>query len=95
MKVCGVIAEFNPFHQGHAICCEQARKKTGADVLVVVDERQLGATSVEPAIEQKMEPCKVALQNGVDVVIEMPTGEPPLPTALVKGSRNGKGCAIL
>ena len=36
MKVCGVIAEFNPFHQGHAYLLEQARKQIGADVMVVV-----------------------------------------------------------
>ena len=44
MKVCGVIAEFNPFHQGHAYLLEQARKKTGADVIVVVMSGNWGAT---------------------------------------------------
>lgn len=72
MKVCGVIAEFNPFHQGHAYLLEQAREKTGADVIVVVmsgNWMQRG----EPAIEQKWSRARVALQNGSDVVIEMPT----------------------
>lgn len=72
MKICGVIAEFNPFHQGHAYLLEQARKKTSADVIVVVmsgNWMQRG----EPAIEQKWSRARVALQNGSDVVIEMPT----------------------
>ena len=72
MKVCGVIAEFNPFHQGHAYVLEQARKKTGADVIVVVMSGNWVQRG-EPAIEQKWSRAKVALQNGADVVIEMPT----------------------
>ena len=72
MKVCGVIAEFNPFHQGHAYLLEKAREKTGADAIVVVmsgNWLQRG----EPAIEQKWSRAEVAIQNGADVVIEMPT----------------------
>ena len=72
MKVCGVIAEFNPFHQGHAYLLEQARKQTGADVIVVVMSGNWVQRG-EPAIEQKWSRAKVALQNGADVVIEMPT----------------------
>ena len=72
MKVCGVIAEFNPFHQGHAYLLEQARKQTGADVIVVVMTGNWVQRG-EPAIEQKWSRAKVALQNGADVVIEMPT----------------------
>ena len=72
MKVCGVIAEFNPFHQGHAYLLEQARKKTGADVIVVVMSGNWVQRG-EPAIEQKWSRAKVALQNGADVVIEMQT----------------------
>ncbi|MCT2161332.1 nucleotidyltransferase [Granulicatella adiacens] len=72
MKICGVIAEFNPFHQGHAYLLEQARKKTSADVIVVVMSGNWVQRG-EPAIEQKWSRAEVALQNGADVVIEMPT----------------------
>ena len=72
MKICGVIAEFNPFHQGHAYLLEQARKKTSADVIVVVMSGNWVQRG-EPAIEQKWSRARVALQNGADVVIEMPT----------------------
>ena len=51
MKVCGVIAEFNPFHQGHAYLLEQARKQIGADVMVVVMSGNWVQRG-EPAIEQ-------------------------------------------
>ena len=72
MKVCGVIAEFNPFHQGHAYLLEQARKQTGADAIVVVMSGNWVQRG-EPAIEQKWSRAKAALHNGADVVIEMPT----------------------
>ena len=72
MKVCGVIAEFNPFHQGHAYLLEKAREKTGADAIVVVMSGNWVQRG-EPAIEQKWSRAEVALQNGADVVIEMPT----------------------
>ena len=35
MKVTGIIAEYNPFHRGHAYHIEQAKKLTGADAVVV------------------------------------------------------------
>ena len=72
MKVCGVIAEFNPFHQGHAYLLEQARKQTGADAIVVVMSGNWVQRG-EPAIEQKWSRAKAALHHGADVVIEMPT----------------------
>ena len=72
MKICGVIAEFNPFHQGHAYLLEQARKKTSADLIVVVMSGNWVQRG-EPAIEQKWSRAKAALHHGADVVIEMPT----------------------
>ena len=59
MKVCGVIAEFNPFHQGHAYLLEQARKQTGADVMVVGMSGKWVQRG-EPAIEQKWRRAKAA-----------------------------------
>ena len=72
MKVCGIIAEFNPFHQGHAYLLEQARKQTDADVIVVVMSGNWVQRG-EPAIEQKWSRTKAALCHGADVVIEMST----------------------
>ena len=36
MKTVGIIAEYNPFHNGHAYQIEQAKKMTGADFCVVI-----------------------------------------------------------
>lgn len=71
MKVAGIIAEYNPFHNGHAYHIEEVRKRTGADYVVVVMSGnfvQRGA----PAIVGKYTRTKMALLGGADLVIELP-----------------------
>lgn len=71
MKVTGIIAEYNPFHNGHRYHIEQARKATGADYIVVImsgDFTQRGT----PACFDKFTRAKMALQNGADLVLELP-----------------------
>lgn len=71
MIVCGVIAEFNPFHNGHAYLLEQARLLTHADYLIVVmsgDYAQRG----EPACMDKYCRTKAAISAGADAVFELP-----------------------
>ena len=71
MTVCGVIAEFNPFHNGHAYLLEQARLLTHADYLIVVmsgDYVQRG----EPACIDKYCRAKAAITAGADAVFELP-----------------------
>lgn len=72
MKACGIVAEYNPLHNGHVYHMEQARLLTGADALVVAisgDYVQRG----EPAIIDKWTRTEHALKNGADLVIEIPT----------------------
>lgn len=72
MKTVGIIAEFNPFHNGHRYLIEQAKKKTGADCCVVImsgDFVQRGA----PAVCNKYLRSEMALKNGADIVFELPT----------------------
>ncbi len=71
MKVTGIIAEYNPFHNGHKFHLEQARKTTGSDYTIVVmsgDYTQRGT----PAIYSKYMRAQTALLAGADLVIEMP-----------------------
>lgn len=71
MITVGIIAEFNPFHKGHAYLFEQARRLTGADRLVVVmsgDYVERGA----PAVLDKYTRTRMALAAGADAVVEMP-----------------------
>ena len=67
----GIVAEFNPFHNGHKYIIEQAKEKTGLDILCLMSGNfvQRGA----PALFDKWTRTKMALQNGIDLVIELPT----------------------
>ena len=72
MKVNGIIAEYNPFHSGHAFHMEHARSATGADYTIVVMSGnfvQRGA----PALLDKFTRARMALENGADLVLELPT----------------------
>ena len=67
----GIIAEYNPFHNGHRYHMEQAKLLTGADFVVVVmsgDFVQRG----NPAIYDKYTRTAMALHSGADLVLEMP-----------------------
>ena len=71
MKVTGIIAEYNPFHQGHAYHLSRARELTGADRILVV----MGGNFMqrgEPAITDKYIRTEMALRNGADLVLELP-----------------------
>lgn len=72
MKTVGIIAEYNPFHNGHLYQLEQAKKLSGADYAIVIlsgDFTQRGT----PALVDKYARCEMALSGGADLVIELPT----------------------
>jgi predicted nucleotidyltransferase len=71
MKACGIIAEYNPFHNGHAYLLKAARAQSGADALVVVMSGNYVQRG-EPAIVDKWHRARTALQHGADLVIELP-----------------------
>ena len=71
MKTIGIIAEFNPFHKGHEYFIYEAKKRSGADNVIVImsgDYVQRG----EPAIWDKFTRARFALFGGADVVFELP-----------------------
>lgn len=72
MKVCGIIAEYNPFHNGHAYHIEKTKEVTNCDAIVAIMSGnfvQRGA----PALFDKWTRTEMALKNGIDLVIELPT----------------------
>jgi len=71
MKACGIIVEYNPFHNGHQYHIQKAKEITNCDVLVAVMSGNFVQRG-EPAIIDKWTRTKIALENGVDVVIELP-----------------------
>lgn len=72
MRVCGIVAEYNPFHNGHQYHLEETRKKLKADVIIVVMSGNFLQRG-EPAIVDKWSRARAALMNGADMVVELPT----------------------
>lgn len=71
MKACGIVTEYNPFHNGHAYQIEQIRKNLPVDVVISVMSGNFLQRG-EPAIVDKWTRTKMALAAGVDLVVELP-----------------------
>lgn len=70
-KVNGIIAEYNPFHNGHLFQLADAREQTGADYTIVVMSGNFTQRGT-PALLNKFDRAKMALQCGADLVLELP-----------------------
>jgi len=71
MKILGIIAEYNPFHNGHEYQIKKAGEISGADYIIAImsgNYVQRGA----PAIFDKSIRTKMALNSGIDAVFEIP-----------------------
>lgn len=72
MEICGIIAEYNPFHNGHLHQLKTVREKLGPKAGIVAamsgDFTQRG----EPAILDKWTRARTAVRAGADVVLELP-----------------------
>lgn len=71
MKSIGIIAEFNPFHNGHAYLIKKAKELTGADYVIVIMSGNYVQRGL-PSIISKWERTQAALLAGVDCVFELP-----------------------
>lgn len=72
MKSLGIISEFNPFHNGHKFLLDKAKSELEVDLSISImsgDFVQRG----EPAIIDKFTRSRVAVKEGFDLVIEMPS----------------------
>lgn len=70
-KVLGIVAEYNPFHNGHLYHLEQSKKETSASYTVAIisgNFTQRGSTS----LIDKWSKAESAIKNGVDLVLELP-----------------------
>jgi predicted nucleotidyltransferase len=71
MKTAAIIAEYNPFHNGHAYQIEQLKSKYAVTHVIVI----LNASFMqrgEPAMTDKMLRAESALRCGADLVVELP-----------------------
>ncbi|ARI77587.1 nucleotidyltransferase [Halobacillus mangrovi] len=71
MKACGVIVEYNPFHNGHRFHLEQSRQQSRADCLIAIMSGNFLQRG-EPAIMDKWHRAEAALQSEADLVLELP-----------------------
>nr|WP_241559454.1 nucleotidyltransferase [Lacticaseibacillus hulanensis] len=71
MRSVGIIAEFNPLHNGHVYALTRARQKAQADVVIAVMSGNYVQRG-EPAIVDKWARAQMALSAGADVVVELP-----------------------
>ena len=72
MRAVGIVAEYNPFHNGHKYHIEKAKEKSGADCVVAV----LSGSFVqrgEPAVFSKHARAAAAVRGGADIVFELPS----------------------
>ncbi len=72
MKICAIICEYNPFHNGHAYHIAEAKRLSGADAVLCIMSGNFVQRG-EAAILEKHTRAKHALLNGADAVIELPT----------------------
>lgn len=71
MSICGLIAEYNPLHNGHVWQIQQIKKNLEPEVLVVVMSGNFVQRG-DFAILNKWKRTQLALNAGVDLIIELP-----------------------
>ena len=72
MKICAIICEYNPFHNGHLHQLREAKRLSGADSILCIMSGNFVQRG-EAAIMDKFTRAKHAIYAGADVVIELPT----------------------
>ncbi len=71
MKICAIICEYNPFHNGHLYHIREAKDRSGADAVLCVMSGNFVQRG-EAAILEKSVRAKHAILAGADAVIELP-----------------------
>lgn len=71
MNVAGIIAEYNPFHTGHAYHVAKTRRETGCDFLIAVMGGSFSQRG-DVMLFDKWTRTEMALHQGVDLVLELP-----------------------
>lgn len=90
MKIAGIIAEYNPFHLGHAHHIEETRRILGADCTIVCVMSGDFVQRGEPAVFSKYARAEAAVRCGADLVVEL-----PLPWCMSTAERFANGAVSL
>ncbi len=71
MKIAGVVAEYNPYHNGHRYLAENLRKQGATHIAAVMSGHLVQRGEVP--LFSKWARAKAALKNGIDLIIELPS----------------------
>ncbi|MCQ2372496.1 MAG: nucleotidyltransferase family protein [Phascolarctobacterium sp.] len=71
MKAIGIIAEYNPFHNGHLLHLTKTKKRLSLPTIAIMSGSFMQRG--EPAFANKWLRAKMAIACGIDLVIELPT----------------------
>jgi len=71
MTIAAIIAEYNPFHNGHEYLIKKTKEETGADYMIAVMSGDFTQRGI-PGIVDKHTRAKMAVSCGVDAVFELP-----------------------
>ncbi len=71
MKKIGIIAEYNPFHNGHKYMIDKIKEKYPDSIITVVMSGNFMQRG-NPAIINKWDRTKICLENNIDLVVELP-----------------------
>ncbi len=71
MKIIGIVAEYNPFHNGHLYQINKIKEIFKDSIIIVVSSSSFTQRG-ELSIINKFDKCKIAIDNGVDIFIELP-----------------------
>lgn len=72
MHIVGIVAEFNPFHEGHGYFVDKIKDKYPDSLLISVMSGNFVQRG-EPALYDKWKRSRVAIENGIDLVVQLPT----------------------
>ena len=72
MNISGIIVEYNPLHNGHLYHINKTKELTNCDALICVMSGNFAQRGIPSTID-KWTKTKMALDNGVDLVIELPS----------------------
>lgn len=72
MHVVGIVAEFNPFHGGHGYLIDKIKEKYPDSLLISVMSGNFVQRG-ETALYDKWRRSRVAVENGIDLVVQLPT----------------------
>jgi len=72
MNISGIIVEYNPLHNGHVYHIKKTKELTNSDALICVMSGNFAQRGI-PSVIDKWTKTKMALNNGVDLVLELPS----------------------